>query len=88
MPYSLCPLEKGTQNIQKGDQKGTWFRAKRGPKGDQKGTKKGTQKSRFQNFEKSLYVKIFHKKIKPALKIYREGPFPLSLSIHNSVKFW
>ena len=38
---TLCPIQKGTQNIQKGDQKGT----KRGPKGDQKGTKKGTQNS-------------------------------------------
>ena len=23
--YSLCPIQKGTQIIQKGDQKGTWF---------------------------------------------------------------
>ena len=42
---STVPNLKGDPNIQKGDQKGTWFWAKRGPRGDQKGTKKGTQNS-------------------------------------------
>ena len=51
---ALCPIQKGTQNFQKGDQKGTWFWVKRGPIGDQKGTKKGTQYSSCSKYRKEL----------------------------------